>query len=152
MVQNRKNQSIKHQMDKVLYLRMIRLLTILSTQKNKAQQTITYTVVRKLHKKKRNDSFRDGIEIEEIHHHPENTQCDCCHHQMTEIGSTIAREEAKFIPAKMMRVQHIEHAYECKHCKKDAITKSTNKTWESTTTCHSTKHCRTYCFSKTYLR
>jgi hypothetical protein len=38
---------------------------------------------------------------------------------MTEIGSTLAREEAAFIPAKMMRVQHIEHAYECKNCKGD---------------------------------
>lgn len=36
--------------------------------------TVTYTVERKLHKKKRNDSFCDGIEIEEIHHHPTNTQ------------------------------------------------------------------------------
>lgn len=62
--------------------------------------TVTYTVVRKLHRKKRNDSFRDGIEIEEIHHHPENTQCDCCHSQMTEAGTTLAREEARFIPAK----------------------------------------------------
>jgi len=75
--------------------------------------TVTYTVVRKLHKKKRNDSFRDGIEIEEIHHHPENTQCDCCLGQMTEAGTTIAREETKFIPVKMMRIQHIGHAYEC---------------------------------------
>ena len=89
--------------------------------------TVTYTVVRKLHKKKRNDSFRDGIETEEIHHHPTNTQCDCCHHQMTEAGTTIAREEAKFIPAKMMRIQHIEHAYECKHCKKDATQKAQMK-------------------------
>ena len=56
----------------------------------------------------------DGIETEEIHHHPTNTQCDCCYHQMMEVGTTIAREEAKFIPAKMIRVQHIEHAYECK--------------------------------------
>lgn len=87
--------------------------------------TITYTVVRKLNKKKRNDSFRDGIEIEDIHHHPENTQCDCCQDQkMEEISRTIAREEAKFIPAKMMRIQHIEHAYECKHCKKDATQKA----------------------------
>lgn len=38
---------------------------------------------------------------------------------MHEIGSTVAREEAKFIPAKIVRVQHIEHAYECKQCKKD---------------------------------
>lgn len=86
--------------------------------------TITYTVVRKLNKKKRNDSLREGIEIEEIHHHPKNTQCDCCQAQMEEIGSTVAREEAKFIPAKMMCIQHIEHAYECKHCKKDAKQKA----------------------------
>nr|WP_254660089.1 IS66 family transposase zinc-finger binding domain-containing protein [Lysinibacillus xylanilyticus] len=112
--------------------------------------TVTYTVVRKLHKKKRNDSFRDGIEIEEIHHHPTNTQCDCCLGQMTEAGTTIAREEAKFIPAKMMRIQHIEHAYECKHCKMDA-TKSTNETWESPTSCHSAKYCGTYRSSKTDL-
>nr|WP_245989529.1 IS66 family transposase zinc-finger binding domain-containing protein [Ureibacillus thermophilus] len=61
----------------------------------------------------------DGLEIEEIHHHPENLQCECCQSLMTEIGSTIVREEAKFIPATMKRVQHIEHAYECRSCKKD---------------------------------
>jgi transposase len=81
-----------------------------------SQQTISYTVVRKI-QKKRNDSLRDDVEIEEIHHHPENTVCDCCQKQMNEIGSIVAREEAKFIPAKMMKVQHIEHAYECKNCK-----------------------------------
>jgi len=86
--------------------------------------TVTYTVVRKLLKKKRNDSFRDGIETEEVHHHPSNTQCDCCQSQMTEVGTTITREEAKFIPATMKHVQHIEHAYECKHCKKDATQKA----------------------------
>lgn len=87
-------------------------------------ETISYSVVRKLHKKKRNDSFRDGIEMEEIHHHPENTQCDCCLGQMTEAGKVLARVEAKFIPAIMKRVQHIEHAYECKHCKKDVSQKA----------------------------
>ena len=39
---------------------------------------------------------------------------------MVEIGGTLVREEAKFIPAKMMKVQHIEHAYECKNCKGDS--------------------------------
>ena len=87
-------------------------------------ETISYIVVRKLHKKKRNDSFHDDVEIEEIHHHPKQTQCDCCQSEMTEVGSTIAREEAKFIPAKMIRIQHMEHAYECKRCKKDAIQKA----------------------------
>lgn len=46
---------------------------------------------------------------------------------MTEAGTTIAREEAKFIPAKMMRIQHIEHTYECKHCKMDATQKAQMK-------------------------
>lgn len=90
-------------------------------------ETISYTVVRKLNKKKRNDSFHDGIEIEEIHHHPDDKECDCCHSHMTEAGTTIAREEAKFIPAKMIRIQHVEHAYECKHCKKDFSQKAQMK-------------------------
>ena len=82
-----------------------------------SQQTISYSVVRLIQKKKRNDSLYDDVEVETIHHHPENIICDCCQHQMVEIGGTLVREEAKFIPAKMMKVQHIEHAYECKHCK-----------------------------------
>jgi transposase len=85
-----------------------------------SQQTISYTVVRNIQKKKRNDSLRDDIEVKAIHHHPENTNCDCCQNQMVEIGGTIVREEAKFIPAKMMKVQHIVHAYECKTCKSSA--------------------------------
>ena len=36
-----------------------------------SQQTISYTVVRNIHKKKRNDSLRDDVEVETIHHHPE---------------------------------------------------------------------------------
>ncbi|MFC5591552.1 IS66 family transposase zinc-finger binding domain-containing protein [Sporosarcina soli] len=39
---------------------------------------------------------------------------------MTEAGAVVVREEAKFIPANMMRIQHIEPAYECKQCKKNA--------------------------------
>lgn len=57
--------------------------------------TITYTIVRKKQTKKRNDSFLDDVEIERIHYHLEQTQCDRCHSQMTEAGMTIAREEAK---------------------------------------------------------
>ncbi|RUL45627.1 IS66 family transposase [Lysinibacillus antri] len=85
-----------------------------------SQQTVSYTVVRKVNKKKRNDLLRDDVGIEMVHHHPKHTVCDCCEHQMIEIGSTLVREEAKFIPAKIVKVQHIEHAYECKMCKNDA--------------------------------
>ena len=87
-------------------------------------ETVSYTVIRKKANKKRNDSFRDDIEIEEIHHYPANLACDCCLNEMAEIGSTLVREEAKFIPATMKRVQHIEHAYECKTCKKDTTQKA----------------------------
>lgn len=87
-------------------------------------ETVSYTVVRKIRSKKRNDSFIEGLEIEEVHHHPSTIECDCCQSEMYEIGSRITREEAKFIPAKMVRVQHIEHAYECKQCKKDTQQKS----------------------------
>nr|WP_066372835.1 IS66 family transposase zinc-finger binding domain-containing protein [Neobacillus fumarioli] len=86
-----------------------------------SQQTISYTVVRKVQKKKRNDSLHDGTEIEAVHHHPENTICDCCQGQMNEIGSTVVREEAEFIPARIKKVQHFEHAFECKNCKGDAF-------------------------------
>lgn len=89
-----------------------------------SQQTISYTVERKVKNKKRNDSLRDGIEIEMVHHHPENTMCDCCQGQMIEIGSTIVREEAEFIPAIMKKIQHMEHAYECKDCKGDSLQKA----------------------------
>ena len=89
-----------------------------------SQQTISYTVVRKVQKKKRNDSLHDGIKVEAVHHHPKNMICDCCQDQMIEIGSTIVREEAEFIPARMRKVQHIEHAYECKNCKSDLSQKA----------------------------
>ena len=84
-----------------------------------SQETITYTVDRKSSRKKRNASLHDDVAVEMIHYHPESTVCDCCQDQMTEIGSKMVREEAKFIPASMMKVQHMEHAYECKACKRD---------------------------------
>ena len=86
------------------------------TQKNKANRPFLILLYEKFNQK-RNDSLREDIEIEAIHHHPANTICDGCHDRMIEMGSTIVREEAKFIPAKMMKVQHIEHAYECKNAK-----------------------------------
>lgn len=89
-----------------------------------SQQTISYTVVRKIQQKKRNDSLHDGIEVDAIHHHPGNTICECCQVQMIEIGSIIVREEAEFIPARMKKIQHIEHAYECKNCKGDLAQKA----------------------------
>ncbi|WP_077300596.1 IS66 family transposase [Virgibacillus pantothenticus] len=89
-----------------------------------SQQTISFTVVRKAKNKKRNDSLNENVEIKAIHHHPEDTICDCCQGQMVEIGSKMVREEAEFIPAKMKKVQHIEHAYECKNCKGDISQKA----------------------------
>ncbi|MFD2195913.1 IS66 family transposase, partial [Oceanobacillus bengalensis] len=89
-----------------------------------SQQKISYTVERKTKNKKRNDSLRDDIEVETIHHHPKNKTCDCCQEQMLEFASTIVREEAVFIPARMKKIQHMEHAYECKYCKGDSLQKA----------------------------
>ena len=84
---------------------------------SQSTETVTYTVIRS--KKKRNDSFKEGVAVEEIHHYPSSLTCTCCQSDLHEIGTTMAREEAKIIPARIVRVQHIEHAYECKECKKD---------------------------------
>ena len=65
--------------------------------------TVSYTVIRKKTNKKRNDSFRENIEIEEIHHHPTDLTCECCQEKMMEFSSMLVREEAKFIPATMKR-------------------------------------------------
>lgn len=82
-------------------------------------ETVTYSVTRSKKKKKRNDVFAPGTEVEEVHHHPSLLTCACCQSDLQEIGSTLIREEAELIPAKLVCVQHIEHAYECKQCKKD---------------------------------
>lgn len=86
---------------------------------NQSTETVTYSVTRSKKKKKRNDVFAEGTEVEEIHHHPSLLTCACCTSDLHEIGAVVVREEAKFIPAKIVCVRHIEHAYECKQCKKD---------------------------------
>lgn len=91
---------------------------------DQSTETISYSVTRRKTNKKRNDSFREDIEIEAIHHHPANLTCACCQGEMVEFSSMLVREEAKFIPATMKRVQHFEHIYECKTCKKDVLQKA----------------------------
>lgn len=90
----------------------------------KSTETISYTVNRKKTNKKRNDSFGEHIEIEEVHYHPNDSSCDCCHEPMVEFSSVLVREEAKFIPATLKRVQYFEHVYECRLCKNDSLKKS----------------------------
>lgn len=42
---------------------------------------------------------------------------------MIVIGTTIAREDANFILAKMMEVPHIEYSFKCKGYKSDSYPK-----------------------------
>ncbi|WP_251672103.1 MULTISPECIES: IS66 family transposase [unclassified Sporosarcina] len=85
-----------------------------------SQQMISYTVVRK-RPKKRNDLFDERVPTEVIHHHPDQLECGCCLQRLTEIGQgQVVREEAEFIPASLKRIQHVEHTYECTHCKADS--------------------------------
>ncbi|WOV83788.1 IS66 family transposase [Sporosarcina jeotgali] len=87
---------------------------------DQSQQVISYTVVRKASKKKRNDHFHEGVETEVVHHYPDLLTCSCCQNDLARIGGIVVREEAEFIPAKLKRIQHMEHSYECKHCKLDS--------------------------------
>lgn len=70
--------------------------------------------------------------MEEIHHHPADITCECCRGEMIEFSSTLVREEAKFIPAIVKPVQHIEHVYECKSCKKDVTQQAQIKRGKAT--------------------
>ena len=83
-----KSEKSKYQArtDKDLYLKTILLLLNLSTQKNKARQLLLIPLSVNYIRKNGMILFVMGLKSEEIHHHPKNTQCDCCHHQMTEAG------------------------------------------------------------------
>lgn len=71
----------------------------------KTVQKVAYTVERKAKDKKHNDFLADGLEAEVIHHHPEDTTCDCCQQAITETRSnTFIPEEAIFILATIWRV------------------------------------------------
>ena len=78
MVQKRKNQNINAPDGQSSLFDDDPSFSESEHTEEQSQQTISYTVVRKVQKKKRNDSLHDGIEVEAIHHHPENTICDCC--------------------------------------------------------------------------
>jgi transposase len=62
-----------------------------------------------------------NLPANEIHHelHGEQRCCDWCNEYMNDIGSTIAREEVKFIPAHLEKDVHIQHSYACPSCHKD---------------------------------
>ncbi|MGL4820506.1 MAG: IS66 family transposase [Bacilli bacterium] len=97
-----------------------------SEPENEEINTTTEYIVssKKKTPKKRNDSFVEGLEVKEVHHYPEKTHCECCDTAMSDVGNTVVREEAEFVPAKMIRIQHIEHAFECKKCKSDTHKKA----------------------------
>ncbi|WP_373866378.1 IS66 family transposase zinc-finger binding domain-containing protein [Sporosarcina luteola] len=47
--------------------------------------------------------------MECVHYNLKQTACTCCHHAMTEIGTTVVHEEVKLIPAKMVKAHHFEY-------------------------------------------
>lgn len=57
----------------------------------------------------------------------EDCLCDACGTHMTEIGSTVVREEPLFIPAHIEKNLFHQHAYKCCTCEKDNGTTSIKK-------------------------
>lgn len=79
------------------------------------EETITYK--RSKHKAKR-EAILSAFPSEEVHHKLSEAEqiCSECQHELKEIGSWTVRKELVFIPAQIKRLDHIQHAYKCKHC------------------------------------
>ncbi|MGL5299890.1 IS66 family transposase zinc-finger binding domain-containing protein [Weissella confusa] len=43
--------------------------------------------------------------------------CDVCDTYMTELSQKKVQSTVKYIPAKLIEQQHIQHSYECPNCK-----------------------------------
>lgn len=57
----------------------------------------------------------------------EDCLCDACGTHMTEIGSTVVREEPLFIPAHIEKTIFHQHAYKCGPCEKNSGTTAIKK-------------------------
>ena len=100
-------------MDKQVCL-MSLMLKMTKSVSDDAVQTITYK--RQTQRRKRADLLA-AFPAEEVHHELDDKHCPDCHHELIEIGSYQVRQELKFIPAQLKRLDHIQHAYKCQYCR-----------------------------------
>ncbi|MCM1141718.1 MAG: IS66 family transposase [Muribaculum sp.] len=79
-------------------------------------ETITYQRKKKCKGKKQ--ELLNKFTPEELHHEltGEARLCPDCRQELKDIGQQCVRQELVYIPAKIKRVDHIQHSYKCEHC------------------------------------
>lgn len=98
-------------------------LTYLVTPFEESETTeLEQTVVVSSHRRKvlgHKEAQLAGLPTEEVHYELPEKKCFCnvCDTYMTELSQNKVRSTVKYIPAKLVEQQHIQHSYECPHCK-----------------------------------
>lgn len=82
------------------------------------EDTETITYQRKKKSKGKKQELLNKFKPEELHHEltGEEHLCPDCHNELRDIGQQCVRQELVFVPAKIKRVDHIQHSYKCEHC------------------------------------
>ncbi|MFR0614706.1 IS66 family transposase, partial [Lactobacillus porci] len=88
-------------------------------------ETITYKRRKQVGKKQ---DILDSLPSEEVHHRLDDLTCINCQHELKEIGSFCTRHELLYVPAKIKRIDHIQHSYKCQHRSDEAPTDKIIKT------------------------
>ena len=83
---------------------------------------ITETITYKRHKQiGRKQEILASLAGEQVHYRLDDLTCPDCRHDLKEIGTVCARQELLFIPAKLKRIDHIQHSYKCQHCSDETL-------------------------------
>lgn len=87
------------------------------------KEIITY---KRSKRKAKRQEILAAFPSEEVHHKLSDQELHCpdCQEKLKEIGSWTARKELVLMPAQLKRLDHIQHAYKCKHCSLDKIIKA----------------------------
>lgn len=73
-------------------------------------ETITY---RRRKQVGRKQDILASLSGEQVHYRLDGLTCLDCRHELKEIGSFCARQELLYVPAKVKRIDHIQHPYKC---------------------------------------
>ncbi|MCM1532950.1 MAG: IS66 family transposase, partial [Ruminococcus flavefaciens] len=92
-------------------------------------ETEIITYQRKKKQKGKRQKLLDKFTPEEFHHEltGEDRLCPDCRQELKDIGQQCIRQELVYIPAKLKRVDHIQHSYKCEHCSQNSETDQITK-------------------------
>lgn len=84
-------------------------------------ETITVTAHEKKKSRATHDELAKNVPVRTVNLtlEGEDLNCPYCNTPMDEIGSKVVREEIHITPAKVERVQYVQHSYACPQCRAD---------------------------------